>query len=365
MIQVDEHHLDRITEAFFHLLRGRVPRPIPIPEDLPENEVRQLLTYVNRFLVEHAPFSEAMRRISEGDLDAPAPPGRTQIALSYKALQSNLRHLTWKTQRIAMGRLDERVDFMGVFSKCFNSMTEQLKDSFQAIEERNRIIEEEKERSERLLRNVLPAQVAEELKTRGRSPPQSFPAVSVFFSDLVGFTRRSAELDPSALIADLNEIYTRFDEIMDARGWERIKTIGDAYLAVCGMPEAHPDHAERMVEAAIEAMGFMEERRAGTSGWQVRMGIHSGPVVGGIVGVKKYIYDVFGDTINTAARMETTSEPMRINLSEATWLHVRGKIPCVEREPIVVKGKGPMRMFFVGDGRPGDRLPPAPGPGAG
>lgn len=286
MIQVDERHLDAITEAFYHLLRGSVPSPIPVPDDLPDNEVRQLLTYVNRFLEEHAPFAAAMRRISEGDLDASPPPGRSQIALSYKALQSNLRHLTWKVEQIASGRLEERVDFMGVFSKCFNSMTQQLKDSFRTIEERGRVIEAEKERSEQLLRNVLPAQVAEELKERGYSPPQSFPAVTVLFTDLVGFTQKSADLEPQDLIADLNDVFTRFDEIMDAHGCERIKTIGDAYLAVCGMPEPREDHAARMVRAALDAMAFMRERRTSSgSGWQIRMGIHSGAVVGGIVGV--------------------------------------------------------------------------------
>ena len=350
MIQVDERHLDAITEAFYHLLRGRVPPPIPVPDDLPDDEVRQLLTYVNQFLEEHAPFSTAMRRIAEGDLGAPPPPGRSQVALSYKALQSNLRHLTWKVEQIAAGRLEERVDFMGVFSKCFNSMTQQLKDSFRTIEERGRVIEAEKERSEQLLRNVLPARVAEELKERGYSPPQSFPAASVLFTDLVGFTQKSSELEPSDLIADLNDVFTRFDEIMNDHGCERIKTIGDAYLAVCGMPEPRADHATRMVGAAVEAMAYMRRRRIRSdTAWEIRMGIHSGPVVGGIVGVNKYIYDVFGDTINTASRMETNSAPMRINLSEATWRLVQDRFPCVERESTDVKGKGRMRMFFVAE----------------
>lgn len=355
MIQVDERHIDAITEAFYRLLRGAVPASIDVPEDLPDNEVRQLLTYVNRFLDEHKPFSEAMRRISEGDLDSPPPPGRSQIALSYKALQSNLRHLTWKTEQIAGGRLDEKVDFMGVFSACFNKMTQQLKDSFEAIELRNaelgvanEIIQVEKEKSECLLLNVLPARVAAELREQGASEPQAFPAVTVFFSDLVGFTSRSAAIDPTDLIAELSDMFTRFDEIMEAHGCERIKTIGDAYMAVCGMPEPHPQHARAMVAAAIDCMASMQERLPESGdGWQVRIGIHSGPVVGGIVGVKKYLYDIFGDTINTASRMESNSEPMRINVSEATWELVRDDFPFIERPAVDVKGKGSMRMFFV------------------
>ena len=133
-------------------------------------------------------------------------------------------------------------------------------------------------------------------------------------------------------------------------GCERIKTIGDAYLAVCNMPEPHADHAARMVQAAVDAMVFMRQRRtASGSGWQIRMGIHSGPVVGGIVGVNKYIYDVFGDTINTASRMETNSAPMRINVSEATWRLAPEQFAYTEREVMDVKGKGRMRMYYLAE----------------
>jgi len=348
VITVDEGLVDTITEAVYRLLRGEAPDPIAIPADLPDNEIRQLITYVNRFLTDYAPLSEAMRRISEGDLEAPAPPGGNAVAQAYKALQSNLRHLTWKTQRIAAGGLDETVDFMGEFSEAFNRMTQQLKDSFEAIENKNRVIQEEKEKSERLLLNILPAKVAEELKETGRSEPQSFEDVTVFFSDVVDFTRLSSCMRPRDLIDELNTIFTRFDEIMDAHGCERIKSIGDAYLAVCGMPEPDPRHARTMVQSAVDVLGFMRDRnRDRNGGWRIRIGLHSGRLVGGIVGVKKYIYDVFGDTINTASRMETCSEPMRINVSETTYRLVKDDFRFVEREPIEVKGKGEMRMYFV------------------
>ncbi len=351
MLSVEEQLLDRITETFYHLLNGRIPEPIPIPDGLPDNEVRQLMEYINRFLGEFAPFARAMQQLAEGDLDAPTPPGRCAAALSYKALQSNLRHLTWKTQRIANGRLDETVDFMGEFSAAFNSMTRQLQDSFQAIEQRNEelhrayeIVENERERSDALLLNVLPASVADELKDHGSSEPQSFSNVTVFFSDIVDFTHQSAAMAPSDLIRELNGIVTRFDEIIGAHGCERIKTIGDAYLAVCGMPEPNPDHAASMVAAALEILDYMRRREGD---WRIRIGIHSGHLVGGIVGVKKYIYDVFGDTINTASRMETCSEPMRINLSATTYELIREHFPCIPREPVEVKGKGLMKMYFV------------------
>jgi len=337
VLSVDESLIDRITEQLHYLLQGTTPRPLEIPASLGDNEIRQLLTYVNRFLAEYSSIAAAMHAIAQGDLDAPVPPGRMAVVLAYKALQSNLRHLTFKTQRIAAGGLDETVDFMGGFSTAFNSMTQQLKDSFE-------IIEAEKERSERLLLNILPARVAQELKEKGVSEPQSFEDVTVLFSDLVGFTRISSTIPPRDLIAQLNRIFTRFDEIMEAHGCERIKTIGDAYLAVCGMPQPNPRHAPAMVSAAAEMLAWMREHAAG---WSIRIGLHSGPLVGGIVGVKKYIYDVFGDTINTASRMETCSEPMRVNLSEATWRLVKDDFRFSEREAVDVKGKGPMRMYFL------------------
>jgi class 3 adenylate cyclase len=340
LLSVDEQLLDAVTGAFYHLLRGQVPGPVPIPEGLPDNEVRQLLVYVNRFLSEYAPLTRALESLGEGDLDIRPPPGRMAAVLSYKALQSNLRHLTWKTQRIASGRLDERVDFLGELSTAFNSMSRQLSDSFE-------VIRREKEQSERLLRNILPASVAEELKEQGSSEPQLFDQVSVLFSDVVGFTQLAADMPPQALIAELNELFTRFDVIMEAHGCERIKTIGDAYLAVCGMPQPNPDHARTLVAAAVAMLDQVRELQRRRSGWQIRIGIHSGHLVGGIVGVKKYIYDVFGDAVNTASRMETHSAPMRINLSEASWRLVRDVFPCSPREPIQVKGKGPMHMYFV------------------
>ena len=355
MLTVDEALIDRITEAVYHVLCGRAPEPLSIPDELPDNEIRQLITYVNRFLTEYRPVAMAMKEVSEGRLEAPSPAGRLAIAQAYKALQSNLRHLTWKTQQIASGRLDERVDFMGEFSEAFNSMTQQLKDSFEAIAQKNAALHEanlkiraEQEKSEQLLLNILPAQVAKELKETGKSEPQSFEDVTVLFTDVVGFTRLSSGVAPRDLIEELNIVFTRFDEIVEAHGCERIKSIGDAYLAVCGMPEPNPHHAREMVAAAVEILHYMEARKAEREGgWDIRIGIHSGRLVGGIVGIKKYIYDVFGDTINPASRMETCSEPMRINVSQTTYALVKDDFTFIPREPVEVKGKGEMRMYFV------------------
>lgn len=210
------------------------------------------------------------------------------------------------------------------------------------------LISQEKAKSDQLLLNILPARVANDLKELGKTEPESFEDVTVFFSDIVGFTKTSAQLDPKILINELNKLFTAFDNIVERNHCERIKTIGDAYLCVCGMPEENPQHAENIVRSAIEIVHYMQSRNLTSEvQWQIRIGIHTGRVVGGVVGVKKYIYDVFGDTINTASRMESNSEPMRINLSEVTYQRVKDKFSIIDRGQIEVKGKGQMQMFFI------------------
>lgn len=209
-------------------------------------------------------------------------------------------------------------------------------------------VEEERQKSERLLLNILPSAVAEQLKVSGTCAPQLFPEVTFLFSDLVNFTGKAELLEPAELIAELNDIFTGFDAIMAKRGCERIKTIGDAYLAAAGIPDRVEDHSLLMVEAARDMIAFLADRNSlGHHKWEIRIGIHSGPAVAGIVGTNKYIYDVFGDSVNTASRMESHSLPMRINLSGATAALLDGRIPLESREGAEVKGKGLMDMFFV------------------
>lgn len=227
--------------------------------------------------------------------------------------------------------------------------------TFFRMKRANKIIRNERDKNEQLLLNTLPIKVVNDLKENGISEPQKFDDVTVYFSDIVGFTRVSATLDPKKLIQELNDIYSAFDDIMLKHGCERIKTIGDAYLAVCGMPQKNSRHAEMMLRASLEVIQFIEKRNLTSQlKWSMRIGLHSGIVVGGIVGVKKYIYDVFGDTINTASRMESNSAPMRVNISQETYLLVKGidfiksnGITFEEREPIHVKGKGDTVMYFV------------------
>lgn len=211
-----------------------------------------------------------------------------------------------------------------------------------------RQVEEERRKSDQLLLTMLPAQVAEELKEKGRSEPQSFAATTILFSDIAGFTAAAAELEPAELIAELNELFTAFDTVMEKHRCERIKTIGDAYFAVAGIPEPLADHAFAMVSAARDMLAYLDERRRSDKrSWSVRIGIHSGPAVAGIVGTRKYLYDVFGDTVNTASRMESLSEAGRITLSGATAALLDGRVPLEKRPPAEVKGKGSMATYFV------------------
>jgi class 3 adenylate cyclase len=202
--------------------------------------------------------------------------------------------------------------------------------------------------TERLLNNILPEKVIADLKESGASKPELFPNVTVLFSDFIDFTRLSAETDPETLISELSDIFTAFDEIIERNGCERIKTIGDAYLAVCGMPRPDQEHAAKMIRAGLEMTDYLKRRLDSSEiQWRSRVGIHSGPVVGGIVGVKKYLYDIFGDTVNTASRVETASEPMRVTLTRTTRDLAGDRFEFTSRGLVELKGKGAVELFVA------------------
>ncbi|MBF8983147.1 tetratricopeptide repeat protein [Lutibacter sp. B2] len=210
------------------------------------------------------------------------------------------------------------------------------------------IIWKEKKKSEKLLLNILPSKVADDLKKTGKTEPENFEDVTVYFSDIVGFTKISSSLEPKVLIEELSDIFTNFDNIMEKYSCERIKTIGDAYLAISGMHEKNDHDAQNMVQASLEILNYLQKRNETAQiKWEIRIGIHSGNIVGGVVGIKKYIYDVFGDTINTASRMESNSDVMKINVSETTYSITKNDFSFIKREPMEVKGKGLVNMYFV------------------
>jgi adenylate cyclase len=212
----------------------------------------------------------------------------------------------------------------------------------------NKKIANEKQKSDELLLNILPYEVAEELKLNGESSAKHYDEVSVLFTDFVNFTQKSEALGVQKMLNELNVCFTEFDKIMEKHGLEKIKTIGDAYLAVSGLPSTNDNHAQNAVKAGLEILEFINKKKSlNENSFEIRIGIHSGPVIAGIVGVKKFAYDIWGDTVNTAARMEQNGVKGKLNVSGSTYTLIHEKYDCEYRGKIETKGKGALDMYFV------------------
>lgn len=214
------------------------------------------------------------------------------------------------------------------------------------------IVWQESRRSDLLLHNILPAVIVDQLKEAGGRPIcQSFSQVTVLFADVVSFTTMSAQISPKVLVALLNKMFHRIDSIAERNGVEKIKTIGDCYMAAAGLPLENPDHAKTMARFGLQMLELVESgelRNPATDvPIQVRVGIHSGPCVAGVIGHKKFAYDIWGDAVNTAARMESHGEPMRLHCSNASHELIKDYFVCEDRGRMNVKGKGEMQTYFV------------------
>lgn len=207
-------------------------------------------------------------------------------------------------------------------------------------------------RSEELLLNILPLETAEELKEKGHVEAELIDEVTVLFTDFKGFTALSEQLGPKELVKDIHECFSEFDRIMQKYGVEKIKTIGDAYMAAGGLPRPNSTHALDVVNAALEMVEFVEQGKISKKlndlpFFEVRVGVHTGAVVAGIVGIKKFQYDIWGDTVNTASRMESSGEPGKVNISETTYQLIKDSFKCEYRGKVAAKGKGEIDMYFV------------------
>lgn len=207
----------------------------------------------------------------------------------------------------------------------------------------------ERLKTELLLSNILPAEAIRQLKKDGRVRPKKFDSVAVLFSDMVDFTKIASSASPEFLMNELSEIFTAFDQIVEKRGGERIKLIGDAYMAACGIAKSAPDSADRMIQIGWDFIAYLEQRnQQACQAWHIRIGVHTGEVIAGVVGTKKYQYDVFGDTVNIASRVENQCQPNHICITEAVKNELpEGKYPIKNMGDMNLKGKGRFSLFCI------------------
>ncbi|MGB5377659.1 adenylate/guanylate cyclase domain-containing protein [Muriicola sp.] len=254
---------------------------------------------------------------------------RTDFEVSQKQVEVDLLNQQKRNQRIILG-----FTVVGLFTLFWYYRT----------------ISKEKKRSEKLLLNILPTEIAQELKKNGQVEAVKCEAVTVLFTDFVEFSKIAEHTEPEQLVKSIDYYFKKFDEITSNFGLEKIKTVGDSYMCASGLPTSNPRHAQNAIKAAIAMTSFVAE--TGKTGkdisrFEIRVGLHSGPVVAGIVGIKKWQYDIWGDTVNIASRMESNSKPGRINLSETTYSEIKEEYPCEFRGEIKVKNRGAFKMYFL------------------
>lgn len=227
----------------------------------------------------------------------------------------------------------------------------------------------EQDRSESLLLNILPRSIAEKLKANPQTIADQITAASVLFADVVDFTPHSEHMTPAEVVGVLDDLFSHFDDLAERYGLEKIKTIGDAYMVAAGVPSARPDHARAMALMALDMLDAMRPGGAmGHVGMELRIGINSGPVVAGVIGRKRFLYDLWGDAVNTASRMESHGTPGRIQITEATYELLKDEFRCEPRGTVSIKGKGDMETWYLvgprlpetGDATVGDQVADAP-----
>jgi class 3 adenylate cyclase len=240
-----------------------------------------------------------------------------------------------------------RQDELGEVSRAFCEMFERVHQEISDRKQAETALKSEQEKSEKLLLNILPDTIAEQLKLEVGAIASRFDEATILFADIVDFTGLSVAMSPSDLVSVLNEIFSAFDCIADELGLEKIKTIGDAYMVVGGLPTPRPDHAQAILEMAIKMLETIRDfRRTDGGAFQLRIGINTGPVVAGVIGIKKFSYDLWGDAVNIASRMESHGVVDRIQISESTYHHVQPLYEFEDRGCIHVKGRGQMHTYL-------------------
>jgi adenylate cyclase len=267
--------------------------------------------------------------------------------------------ITWYSGKVEAGLAQLKLLEMGLFGLTlgvlllegllvFRPAVQQLQNSLEALARSLMQLTQEQEKSEKLLLNILPEPIAERLKTNPKTIADSFAEATVLFADIVGFTELSGRVSPEELVQRLNEIFSRFDLLAERHGLEKIKTIGDAYMVVGGLPTARADHAEAIAQMALDMQTELQQinTRLGES-FNIRIGINSGPVVAGVIGIKKFIYDLWGDTVNVASRMESHGQPGQVHVSESAYKLLQYAYTLEPRGTIAIKGKGEMTTYWL------------------
>ena len=216
------------------------------------------------------------------------------------------------------------------------------------LKQRTKELEEEKYKSERLLYNIFPQEIVNELKQKGVIVPREYKSVTLLFTDFQGFTKIAAQMHPNKLIDELNDIFKNFDAIIDKYGLEKLRTIGDSYMIGGGFPKPSEDHAVKVISAAIQMLDYLKKRNEISEfQWEMRVGAHSGNVVAGVVGKNKITYDVWGDTVHVANKMEKNSEAGKINISSSTYQLIKDYFLCQFNDYLDINGNGKIEMYYV------------------
>ncbi|WP_264564581.1 adenylate/guanylate cyclase domain-containing protein [Flavobacterium sp. N3904] len=308
--------------------------------------IPESFTYYKKYIT----YRDSIKNLEEvekmGDL-------RTNFEVSKKQTEVDLMIQQKRTQKIIA--ISSIVSLVLVFLLAAG-----LFRRYRFIKKTNIIIEAERKRSDNLLLNILPEETAHELKESGKVVAKRFESVTVLFTDFEGFTQYAENLSPEKLVESIDYYFSKFDEIIEKYDLEKIKTLGDSYMCAGGLPFPTEDHAYKMILAAQEIVEFVEhsnrENPLNHTRFNIRIGINSGPVVAGVVGTKKFAYDIWGDTVNIASRMETNSVPGKINISENTYHLINNFFDCEYRGVVEVKNRGMMKMYFVNGAKDGKRF---------
>jgi class 3 adenylate cyclase len=315
------------------------------------NQFEKAFDYNEKYLalrdsLQNVETKKAQARLIEYEMD------KSEREREFLARNIEVQNLTIKRQQLVRNFSILIVFFIFILLVLLWQRFKFIRRTGQELKKKNELIEAEKQRSDGLLQNILPAEIASELKKYGSAKVKHYEMVTVMFIDFVGFSQMAELLQPQELVNEIDYCFKSFDDITDLHKIEKIKTIGDAYMCAGGLPVADTTNPLRVVEAARDICRFMnayrQERKASNSPYfEARIGLHTGPVIAGIVGHRKFAYDIWGDTVNIASRMETGGEAGKINISQTTYEFISDKYLCTYRGKIKTKNKGFLDMYFV------------------